>query len=102
MTIKITEALVGMRVLADDSFSLRAGTVAAVVSDRWGTHAVVNMDNGSREQVCSFVAVLSNERGSRKGIGWYLVEGLSSVVPGPSYTPEDADELARERATWTD
>lgn len=63
---------VGQRVGAVDgscqSPRNNAGTVTEVVTNRWGTHAVVQMDDGSKE-TCHGL-------NSQPGIGWFLLEGV--------------------------
>lgn len=41
-----------------------AGTVLCQVTDRWGTHALVLMDNGTTTKVHSL---------TERGIGWYAL-----------------------------
>ena len=41
------------------------GTVTEIVTDRWGTHAVVQMDDGRTETCHSLTTV---------GIGWYQLQ----------------------------
>ena len=40
------------------------GMVTQIVTNRWGAHAVVLMDNGRKDSIHSFTDV---------GIGWYLL-----------------------------
>lgn len=83
----ITEVSVGSRVVGFSGMhgqgsAYRAGTVVEHVTDRWGTHLKVQMDDGSVNKVPSLNGTAVSRHNGESfriltgfGIGWYELTG---------------------------
>lgn len=96
MAKQVSELAVGTKVLGISGYGgshERAGTVQEIVTDRWGTHAVVALDEGGTEtlhgtlcgRAVEMAPYVDSEGESHAvyrrvegvGIGWYEVEAKS-------------------------
>ncbi len=85
--MEVTDMVAGQQVLGvsgpgGSSDEMRTGKVVEIVTDRWGTHAVAAMDDGSTAHIHSLNGRMAVVNGyprvtSGCGIGWYVGEVVS-------------------------